>query len=69
MTNHLVHPVKPVKPWKAMLKNSWVLLLMVGILVVILLAKSRLHVPEALEHVHACTNLLPYFMPLSTSSV
>jgi hypothetical protein len=41
-----------------------VLLLCVAVLVVVLLGKSRLHVPEALEHVHAVNGAEPYILPL-----
>jgi hypothetical protein len=65
--NHLVHAAKPISPTKALLRNLWVLLLCAGVLIIVLLGKSRLHVPEPLEHVHAVNSAEPYFVPLGTA--
>ncbi|WIA39472.1 hypothetical protein OEZ86_005570 [Tetradesmus obliquus] len=67
--NHLAHPAKPISPAKALLRNLWVLLLCGGVLTVVLLGKSRLHVAEPLEHVHAVNSAEPYFVPLGTAPI
>lgn len=65
--NHLAHPAKHISPAKALLRNLWVLLLCGGVLTVVLLGKSRLHVAEPLEHVHAVNSAEPYFVPLGSA--
>jgi hypothetical protein len=57
------------RPWRSALRNLPVLLVMVGMLVVVLLGKSRLHVPEPLQAVHGVTSAEPYFLPLEADSV
>jgi hypothetical protein len=59
----------PKRPWHAALRNLPVLLVMIGMLVVVLLGKSRLHVPEPLAQVHGVTSAEPYFLPLGKQSV
>ena len=34
-----------------------------------MVGKSRIHVPEALAHVHATNGALPYIMPLDATSI
>ena len=47
--DHLAAPVKPVGKRRALLANSWVLLLAAGMLAIIIVSKDRLHVAEALQ--------------------
>lgn len=62
--NQLVPAAKPTSATRALLLNIWVLLLAAAVLAVVLVGKSRLHVPEPLEHVHAINGAEPYFMTL-----
>jgi hypothetical protein len=65
--NQLVHTASSISPTRALLKNLWVLALCAGVLVIVLLGKNRLHVPEPLEHVHAVNSAEPYFVPLGSA--
>lgn len=68
--HHLAHPAKaPMRPLVAFARNSWVLLIIGGILAVILVAKSRLHVTEPLQYVHATEPAVPYFEQLPNNYV
>lgn len=66
---HPRHPPNPIKPVRALLVNLWVLLLCIGVLLVVLLGKARLHVPEPLEHVHAISGVEPYIIPLGAAQM
>ncbi|KAL4436773.1 hypothetical protein ABPG75_003912 [Micractinium tetrahymenae] len=59
----------PAKPLKSLLRNSWVLLIMAGIVGIIIAGKARIHVPEPLSRVHATNGVVPLTLPLQDTSV
>ncbi|KAL4423292.1 hypothetical protein ABPG77_004561 [Micractinium sp. CCAP 211/92] len=57
----------PTKPLKSLLRNSWVLILMAGIVGIIVAGKARIHVPEPLAGVHATRTF--FALPLQGDSI
>lgn len=66
--DQLAHPPKAARPW-TFLRNSWVLLIAVGVLVVIILAEARIPSAKALANIHAASPSAPYVKQLPGSSV
>eukprot|EP00887_Chlorella_sp_A99_P000899 scaffold5.g899.t1 len=67
LQRHSVAPVvtrkAPTKPLKSMLRNSWVLAIMTGIVAIMIVFKSRITKGEPLENVHATNGLAPFLVP------
>jgi len=61
--------VRPTRKRRALLLNSWVLLLAAGVLAITLVSVERLHATEPLEHAHAVTGAEPYLIEIPTSPV
>ncbi|KIZ07798.1 hypothetical protein MNEG_0156 [Monoraphidium neglectum] len=71
--DHLAAPAPPPEKrtsWRrALLVNSWVLLLAAGVLVITVVSSSRLHVSEPLQHAHAVNGAEPYLLPIAPGPI
>ncbi|GBF88485.1 hypothetical protein Rsub_01198 [Raphidocelis subcapitata] len=69
--DHLVPHVehKPGVKRRALLVNSWVLLVAAGILAITIVSVDRLHIAEPLQDAHAVTSAEPYLVPINSGPI